>query len=200
MAHTKLLSPEVLAGIADQIGARLAGFSDAVNANVAELETNASRIDLGETFELWTLPSDVRDEVARGLDLTRLARSSGLWHHQIRSNNEALSFARSKPLGATADSWSLREVFESPLAADISHAIDWIEANVPDDVEVRLLTAPAYQVDAFWLIAADPSPSYAEWNDRILIIRSARFTALQLLSAEEFLRGLLEERPGSGLR
>lgn len=203
MANTKQLPPEVLEVVAQQIGARLGIFPDDPNFFAAEASAAEPSLDLAESFEVWSLPPDALEEVANGLDLPDIARPTGVWHHQIRSNREARSFARSRPLGPTPDSWSVRELFVSSLAEDLSNAIDWVENNVPPNLEVRYLSSPPHQVDAFWLLAEPSSPLFTEWNNRVVIIRagaSSVLNSLEMLSSQDFFRVLQEEDRGAGLR
>lgn len=204
MANTNQLPLDVLEVVAQQIGARLGNFSHNNTLFPTEsLSNEQPPVNLGETFEVWSLPPDALEEIAKGVDLSAVARQTGIWHHQIRSNNEARSFARSKPLGATADSWSLRELFVSPLAEHMSQAIDWVEASVPANIEVRYLNLPHHQVDAFWLIAQPGGTDFKEWNNKIVIIRagvSSALNSLDVLGSPDFFAVLEQEDRGGGLR
>lgn len=200
MAITKKLPQDVLESVAQQIGTRLG-----LPSHTSNLEASLAPpgLDLGETFEVWSLPPDALEEIANGIELSTVARQTGLWHHQIRSNQQARTFARSKPLGATPDSWSLRGLFVSSLAEQMSAAIDWIETNVPANVEARYLSLPSRQLDAFWLVAEPNSPEFYDWNDKIVVIRagaSSALNSLEVMSSEELLQVLLEEDRGGGLR
>jgi hypothetical protein len=205
MANTKQLPPEVLRVVANQIGERLGVFQeDSISSHLLMTEEGeiTHEVDLGESFEVWTLPAEALDEFENDLDLPQIARSTGYWHHQIRSDKKALSFARSKPLGSDPESWSLRELFVSPLAEKVERAIDWIEEMAPEDVEVRYLSVPQFQVEAFWHISDLTNPQSAEWNNRVLIIsaHSPRLSPLDLLSSREFLKVIYEGKRGTGLR
>lgn len=204
MANTNQLPLDVLEVVAQQIGARLGNFSHNETLFPTDaLSEEQPAVDLGETFEVWSLPPDALEEIAKGVDLSAVARQTGIWHHQIRTNNVAQSFARSKPLGATADSWSLRELFVSPLAEHMGKAIDWVEANVPANTEVRYLNLPQHQVDAFWLLAQSDGPDFKEWNNKIVIIRagvSSALNPLDVLSSPDFFGVLEKEDRGGGLR
>lgn len=205
MATTKQLPPEVLRTVANQIGERLGVFKEHPISSpffTTGAGENRPQVDLGESFEVWTLPAGALDEFEKGLDLPQIARPTGYWHHQIRSDQQARSFARSKPLGSDPESWSLRELFVSPLAEEVGRAIDWIEERVPEDVKVTYLSVPQHQVEAFWLISDPASTQSVEWNNRILIIsaQSPRLSPLDLLSSRGFLTVLFEGRRGTGLR
>ena len=45
----------------------------------------------------------------------------------IEAEIERDAYARSMPLGADAESWEIREVYEGELAMEIDKAIDWID-------------------------------------------------------------------------
>jgi hypothetical protein len=203
LANTKQLPPEVLEVVAGQIGDRLGIFPNNSNFFAIDVDSPSPTVDLGETFEMWSVTPDALEEVARGVNLETVARQTGIWHHQVRSNREARSFARSRPLGATPDSWSLRELFVSPLAEQMSSAIDWIEKNAPAELEARYLSLPPLQVDAFWLLAAPDSPHFDDWNDKIVIIRagaSSDLNPLRVMSSQQLFNILREEGRGAGLR
>jgi|SRR5215216_3362319 len=202
MAITKTLPTDVLESIATQIGARL-GPSPEGQPQFFRFDPSPSRPEIGETFEVWKLIPDAIDEITKGnLDITRLTRRTGFWHHQLRDETRAFGFARSKPLGADPDTWSVRDIFMSELAAKIHMAISWVDKNIPDNqVEVRLLSMPAHQVEAFWFVSKDPR--YAdEWNDQLLIIHS-RDAIEELgpkIDSKSFLASLPRMPRGMGIR
>lgn len=136
------------------------------------------------------------DAVAKtDLDISQLARQTGRWHHQIKIDGKAESFARSVPLGPDAANWSVRELFQSEVAQKIDEAIDWIDSNVTGDPLVRLLIVPAYHLHAFWLKEGDAS--------RVLVVdMPASFTRPQynkLYTSKEFLEALTEEQHVIGI-
>lgn len=202
MATTKTLPKAVLESIASQIGSRLdppAGEEGHALALDAPVPSNP---EIGETFEVWKLIPDSVDEIKKGnLDITKLARPAGLWHHQLRQHKTAFGFARSKPLGADPDSWSVRDIYTSDLAAKIDDAIKWVDRHIPDDVvEVRLLSMPIQQVEAFWFVAK--SPEAEKWNNQLFIIhsREAIDELGQQIDAKSFLSSLPENARGMGIR
>src|SRR5205807_839760 len=148
MAHADALPSDVIDNVADQIGAE-AGKS----LGAAVLQRKA--MELTESFSIWSLGADA---VTRSnVDLSQLARQTGRWHHQIKIDGKAESFAQSMPLGPDAASWTVRELFESDVAKKIDDAVEWIDHNVHGDPVVRLLIAPAYHLHAFWLKEGDVS-------------------------------------------
>jgi hypothetical protein len=130
--------------------------------------------------------------------LAQLAQRTGHWHHQIRENGSLLHFALSAPHGPESEDWTLLAVFSSPVAARLATAIAWADGNPPDDFEdlkVRLLIVPAYQIHALWLTG--------DAKDRIVIADMPALRALKYetsYSGREFLEALSQETPVSGTR
>jgi len=213
MAFTKELPEDVTKAIAEQVARHIepspspSPSPSPGTEHFLALDENAppenQNLNLGESFEVWRLVPNAMAELGEGVrDLHQLARRSGIWHHQIRQNMKATGFAHSKPLGADAESWALRKVFESEFAEQIDQAIDNVEGQqIPDSVEVRLLSVSFQHVDAFWFITEDEAQS--QWNNRIMIIRSSsslpEFGPLQLMSSEAFLDILARRRGGMGI-
>src|SRR5205809_231368 len=107
MAHADTLPADVIDTVAAQIGAE-AGRS----LGAAVLQRKA--LELTESFSVWSLGADVVTKST--VDLSQLARQAGKWHHQIKLDGKAESFARSTPLGPDAGSWAVHELFESEIA------------------------------------------------------------------------------------
>jgi hypothetical protein len=181
MAHADALPSDVIDAVAAQIGAQ-AGKS----LGAAVLQSKA--MELTESFSIWALGADAVTK--SDVDLSQLAEQTGRWHHQIKLNGRAESFARSMPLGPDAASWMVRELFESEIAKKIDDAIEWIDQNVKGDPVVRLLIVPAYHLHAFWLKEGDAS--------KVLIVdMPPGLTRLQygkLYTSKEFLDALAQEQ------
>ena len=181
MAHADALPSDVIDIVAAQIGAE-AGKS----LGAAVLQKKA--IELTESFSVWMLGADA--VMKSDTDLSQLAEQTGRWHHQIKLDGKAESFARSMPLGPDATSWTLREHFESEIAKKIDDAIEWIDQNVKGDPVVRLLIVPAYHLHAFWL--------KEEQTSNILIVDMPQgLTKLQygkLYTSKGFLEALAQEQ------
>ncbi len=180
MAKTETLPNDVLDVLAQKLGSRLPRIlpADALGGAAPSLR---------ETFALWML--EASDVIAPTNDLTRLVKNLGVWHHQIASAGNPVAFARSRPLGSDAASWSIREVSTSKLAAAIDDAISWIDANIPDPLTVRLVTIPAYNVYAFLLYdEADTS------KQKVVVISAPpgtrTLTTHKVYSSQEFLDAL----------
>jgi hypothetical protein len=181
MAHADTLPDDVIDAVAAQVGAEAGRtFGGAVLQNRA--------MELAESFAVWSLGADAVPK--SGVDLSQLARQTGRWHHQIKIDGKAESFARSMPLGPEAANWSVREMFASEIAKRIDDAIEWVDRNVPGDPLVRLLVVPAYHLHAFWLKEGNGS--------QVLVVDMPHgFTKLQtgkLYSSKEFLEALAQEQ------
>lgn len=141
MAHAERLSPAALAEIERQLGSRQ-GRDGCVRP------PHAPPTHLGESFPLWTLPLAAIDQRARSV--REKARTTAIWHHQLRSGDRPSHYARSR----TRDGTQYNEVIElvrSGLAGAIDQAVDWIDDNVGEGPVVRLLHIPAYLTTVFWL-------------------------------------------------
>lgn len=204
MAFTKQLPTDVLSAIADQVGTRLqplpGGELHFIALNGEALPSEG--LEVGESFEVWKFVPDISNRVAQGEDdITQLTRRSGIWHHQLRRGQQAFGFARSKPLGADADSWSVRDICTSQLAAQIEEGIAWIDANIPEDqVEVRMLSSPAQQVEAFWFVSQERAGD--KWNNQLLIIKSPdNLSSLgTVVDSQSLLASFRTRERGMGLR
>lgn len=206
MVFTRTLPTDVLNSIAEQIGGRLQpidGKRQFFRSDGRELPDQG--LSVGESFEVWKFIPDALEEIADGnLDITKLVRRAGLWHHQLRQENEALAFARSRPLGSDAASWSVRDIFVSDLAQAVDDAIAYVdEQNLPDDVEVRLISMPRQQLEAFWFVS-EGDQRQQQWNNQVLIVRAPErikeFAPLKQMSSESFLAALITKERGMGVR
>jgi hypothetical protein len=191
MAYTDKIPPDALSSLANQISRRLAKSPETRDWLTAEAATPA--LTIGEYFEVWILRADAIKRAARQkFDLEKLAKRTGLFHHQIRFVGQGQLFARSIHPPDEPDKLRLRELFFSPLAKDIDVAIDWLDLNVDDSWLARLLIAPSYQLTAFWLLKQVTKES------RILIISLPEtFKSLQkekLIDSREFLESLAKEQ------
>lgn len=142
MATLSVLPKSVLEHIASQIGERL------TNAAQHALSQNKG-LALSESFPVWLLGLDATAN--SDAELSALARATGYWHHQIRHGGDAVEFAKSRPIGPNTADWQIEEIVTSPVAKRIDDALEWIEANVKGDGEVRLLVVPAFFIHALWL-------------------------------------------------
>jgi hypothetical protein len=161
MARTQELPAEVRAALARQIGPQI------VNLFPPD-QWKTGRAELAESFPVWMLPANALAHP--NADLAELALPTGDWHHQVKLDGQARAFARSRPLGADADSWRLTEFFPASLAGAVEEAIGWVDANVPQDWLVRLLVVPAYNLTAFWFVEARAS--------QVLVVHAPQYDSL----------------------
>jgi hypothetical protein len=146
MAQVEQLPPDVLAAVAEQIGARLTEQARTAISRGAAME-------IAESFPVYMLPLEAT--TVSGLDISDLAVPTGLWHHQVRQGQAVRQFARSMPTGPRAADWRVEEFVASPIAKSIDDAAHWLDNHVVSHAQVRLLIVPAYQIHAFWLFEPD---------------------------------------------
>lgn len=212
MAETNSLPADVLQDIAQQIRKRLVVL-DANNDLVFSFRSlddrgspSTSTLKMGATLELCKLtPSafDIFEE--KGGDLARLAVPTGRWHHQIRLDDGAAAFARSeyREVGEGIG-WDVEEIFVSPRAEEIDEAILLANKEFPEDtLLVRLLTVPAYQVEALWFVDRDAAERGVETGGELLVVTApddnTRLTRLKRISAQDFLEALRGMPVGMGI-
>lgn len=209
MARFENLSEEVLDAVVRDVGRRLGRviaaaqetslpgtpelftFADASDAafNLTGDTQAGTPTSMAESFSVWVLKADALAQDSD--DIRELAENTDRWHHQIKIDDKPTSYALSAAGGPKSAEWSVRELFESSLAEKISAAIDTIdEADIPDTYIVRLLKAPAYLIEAFWLLDEQSG------NQSILVIEQApgatRLEVQILYEAKEFLAALRE--------
>lgn len=174
MPDFRPLSDATLGAIAGKVGERLSA------PMTYDTSGGPAAATLNETAEVWMLAADRLLEPTN--DLAQLARPTGRWHHQIKSGGQPIGYARSMPLGPSAQDWSVREVAQSGASRAIDDAIKWIDANVRDNSQVRMLSIPAYHVTAFWLVG--------DAGDRVVVAVAPFAKSLQtkhIYTADEFL-------------
>jgi hypothetical protein len=108
------------------------------------LEAFASSLEIGASFEVWTLAS------LSAPDLLNAMRFTGAFHHQLLSNGGAVGYARSRKDGLR---WDV-SVFVSDLAVRLGEAIDQADPLVTQDCVTRLFIAEQYQLYALWFDGA----------------------------------------------
>lgn len=143
MAHFKTLPDSVLTQLQRKIGLSLSRVSNSLGSPLAPA--------LHESVDVWNLPAS--EVIGPTNNLSLLAKPSGQWHLQVKSDNTAIAYARSSNLGSEPTDWSVDGIFQSKLAQKFDQAIGWIDENISDDnILVRLLIIPAYQIHALWLL------------------------------------------------
>jgi hypothetical protein len=148
MATFKTLPDDVIAHLQTKVGLSLPRTIDALGL------ADTSKITLNENVDVWQLPANLVAEPTNELKL--LAKPTGQWHLQIKSEDIPIAYARSSPMGFAPNDWLVDGVFQSDLAQKIDQTVDWIDGNLQNEnILVRLLVAPAYQLHAFWLIDQD---------------------------------------------
>jgi hypothetical protein len=213
MAETNAPPVEVLDEVAQQIRKRLVVADDNHNVIFSFKTLNergspaTSTLDMGETFELWTLsPAAVDKFEAEGGDLAKLATRTGRFHHQITLDNGAAAFARS---GYSAEDEGngplvVDEIYVSQRAVDLNEAIKVANLEFPEDTFLaRLLSASAYQLEAIWFVNLDDAISKVETGGELLIVTSpsdyTSLAPLQRINAHDFLKALIGMPIGMGI-
>lgn len=160
MARFKTLPQDVLNSIAHKAGRQLSTIIGP-ELLVATLGPRPE-VRLDETADVWLL--EARSLLEPTDDLSKLAKQTGRWHHQISLAGETVAFCRSTSMGPDPDDWSVVSVTESQIAKRIDESIRWIDENVQHEEEavVRLLIVPAYHLHGFWLVSRE--------NERIVLI------------------------------
>lgn len=148
MATFKTLPDDVVAHLQTKVGLSLPRTIEALGV------AGAAKVTLNENVDIWQLPANLVTEPTNDLNL--LAKPTGEWHLQVRAEDIPVAYARSSPIGFAPTDWLVDGVFQSDLAQKIDEVVTWIDANFQNDnILVRLLVAPAYQLHAFWLIDQD---------------------------------------------
>ena len=182
MAHSEQIPDNQLRNIARQI-------ADRAPRRALFLADSAAPVRLGESFPMWMLPAEA---VAATRDIAEAAVQTDSWHHQVRAAQGAVTFARST---VSDGSWLVGEVARSGLEADIETTIRWIDENIPQDLEARLLMAPAYYLTALWL--------HGDNEDHVVVAQApAALATIQRnidYPAAEFLARLADQRPSAGV-
>lgn len=149
--------------------------------------------ELVMSIEIWSLgASSILEAIALGLP--RLARKTGRWHHQVKTDGNVSSWMRSKSMGPNPEDWIVTEASSSELATNIDRVASQIDdLDVPG--EVRLLSVPAYQIWALWLLKE-------ETDERLIFVVAAPEDHGFPLSIEEteFLERLAAIPIAEGLR
>lgn len=214
MANTKTLPPEALNEVGRQLRERLIVAEDPSQPvfSFESLENvssaRESSVGLGTTIELWRLsPSAIGKPGQEQKGLRDLAKQVG-WHHQIRVNDDSVGFARSSTPPNENTTSSVGGIFMTDLARKIDQAFIWANENagtderLSDDKTARMLTVPAYLIDALWFLD-ESADAQAGSNGYIYLISLPpdikRLQQSEFISADDFVEALRHESPGMGL-
>ena len=179
MAFAPEFRSELRDSLLSQAGPLIAGVSSAPQALRA--------VELGENFQLWFLPQEAITS-SRG-PLSSVAVPLKKWHSQIFSNGEPAFFVWGHETGNAQQAYEIDEIFESPLAGSVGNAIRWIDDNIDDSFEARILSVPSYLLTSFWLVG----PA----SDFVVVIQRPEKIDIPLrmaIASDEFL-GILRSTP-----
>lgn len=187
MPTTDRLSDDVLNSIAGQLGEFLAGGVTAAAAGPG------FPTEVGESFAVC--PVTLQQVRRPPSDLSALARPSGYWHHQLRTNGVATHTAVSMKPGFGPEH-EMEQVFVSPLAGRIDTAITWVDKQVKGKGTVRLLVIPAYYTHALLVVRPDDT------LEAVLVDQPEQYSHLQhetVYPLADFLKRLAKETPAESL-
>lgn len=232
MADTKQLPEDIMRDIARQVGDRIAEeLSSAAEAvppapvegaeppedfsPLAGIDPATARFKIAESFEVWELRADADEELAdTDEDLVTLALPTNAYRHQVRlvqdGAEKTVAFAQSSPSTNDPNKWVVRDFYFTSLAAQLDKAIKEADKRIPDDAVTRLLSLPAFKVEALWFVMpskpAEPSEGPQEPGDLKtlwVMVASAppSFSGktLTLIDSSTFIRALSGTRRGMGL-
>ena len=120
-------------------------------------------------MQVWSLSHESLNQLDGRLQ--DAARNTNRWHHQISFDDKRVAFARTRHSDQDNEI-QIVTLSESPLSVQVDKAIGWIDRNDLPNGFVRLLTIPAFHIDAFW-IEVD--------NDDLIVLVSApdQFTDIE---------------------
>jgi len=169
-------------------------------------------VEFTQSFDIWTITSraiascraDFGRDVSDWPDLgdPRLATDTQRLHHQVKLDDNRLAYGRSTTFreGTDTPTLDLEGLFISQTAKRIDETYRWAAETMRDeDLTVRLLLAPEYQIKAFWFVGREPG------SDKIVLLNfplefKKSFSRTESISTREFLRTLSEVQPIMGIR
>jgi len=117
---------------------------------IARLVPTAKYFELGETFETWMLEREnITTFTPSDKTMVDFAKDTQRLHHQIFEDDHPKMYARSKR--QHTGHLQVVSLLISDLADDIDTASIWIDENIENEFNVRLLSIPAHYIHAFWL-------------------------------------------------
>ena len=200
MAHADEIPSNYVNAISKQVHQLISEGLDEelvqVVKDCADPTSPKSSVTLGDSLQIWTLDNKgIEGFTQRGLDLDKIARSTGQRGHLLRVNTEGKSFIRST-LTKDGSAPMVGQLQTSYLARSIASAIDLVEREtasnagfrerVGDDPLVRLLSAPFFRVSALWLINEARKENYVIVVESLT--KSIKLRTRELLTSQEFLK------------
>lgn len=173
-------------------------------------------VEYRQNFEIWTLTaSAVNSYMLRfGSDFSNppplddlMAQDTNQIHHQIRLGNRKLAFGRSKKTARGPEgrmTLDLKGLFVSDTALRIDEDFKWVENQSPtamreENLSIRLLLAPEYQITAFWVVGQG---TYANTIVPVKYPPEFRnhFRNSKTISSQDFLVALYDVQPITGIK
>ena len=145
MAHFKKLPAAIQSVIQEKLG-------QLTSPLIESLGGSPMVITLHETVDIWLLPANMITQPTNSI--RELAKPTGQYHHQLKASSIPIAYGRTHALGADSADWSVDSICNSAdIAQQFELAIDEIDnMELSDDLQARLLSVPAYHLQAFWLI------------------------------------------------
>lgn len=160
-----------------------------------------SQYDFGETFTIYFLdPETVQSAASRNKDLSQLAQPADRRYHQLRHDGQPVAYAHS--IISRGD--EICQLMVSNYPQSVQHAMERLDEIEKYDekyaqakINVRMLSVPAFNVNAFWIF--DESIGESE----VLVISApanmASLATNDLINGSAFLEALANETPVRGL-
>jgi hypothetical protein len=180
MTHTEVVPDYELERIAQQLAGPAAALLGTDESTFGfEPAVRRDELAIAESFPIWLLKEDALARHATTLSAT--AEATPMWHHQIKVGEQAVAYAES--VRSDDGGYEFRALFpDDELAQAVDRAIDHVDrVDMPGDPEVRLLTAPAFRLTAFWLVGDGDS------NVFVIEARGTEDLPLSMLSDSQFL-------------
>jgi hypothetical protein len=192
MATSDPLPEAALRSVAGQLAGLVSPVPDSP-AVAAERAGPPAGAELAESYAVCFV--EVAQVRRPPVDLSALARPSGVWHHQVRTGGEATHIARSVQSGFAPAELGVEQAFASPLAGQIERAAAWVDRHVKGRARARLLAIPAYYVHALLLVRGDRYTA-------VLADQPSGFARLEYereYPLSEFLKLLAKEKPSGNV-
>lgn len=194
MAHFKKLPAEVQSVIQEKLG-------QLTSPLINTLGGSPTVVTLHETVDIWLLPANMITQPTDSI--SAIAKPTGQYHHQLKAGSVPIAYGRTRALGADPADWAVEGVFHSAdFAQQFELAIDEIDnTGLNDNLQARLLSVPAYHLQAFWLI--DTTAPENDSDQLIVVIEAPGEYGFELrtkhYTPKEFLNKLRQVHHVQGL-
>ncbi|HEX8240499.1 MAG TPA: hypothetical protein VF574_12235 [Allosphingosinicella sp.] len=152
---------------------------------------NFDSVEISESVDVWLLSAEA---VQTGSDLNSSIIPLNRWHHQLKVEGQALGYATSKSEDSESEPSRLTEISPDAQIADaFNRAVAVIDRQHPqDEVQVRLVVAPAYQTWFLYCRGAAIDEVYVLVTPLALLPDLGQPLQLARLRADSFISQLKE--------